>query len=144
MATELKNKQNLIDMCLNVKGEKTKSKFVLSALRGENYERRPHSGILDRDGLKARVQIIGMCGMLECANNFKYGYGGADCKLCGVVDDEDHRINMCPKYGECNLYQSQLKYDFGSIHSDDVETVDRTIEVVMHIWNLKNGKNEMK
>ena len=30
-ATELKNKQNLIDMCLNVKGEKTKTEFMLDA-----------------------------------------------------------------------------------------------------------------
>ena len=110
----------------------------------EIHEREPHRGIFDRDGLRARVQIIGMCGMLECARNFKYGYGGPDCKLCRVVDDEDHRINMCPKYKARNLYSSQLKYDFGSIHSNDVETVDRTIEVVMHLWNLKNGKNEIK
>ena len=108
----------------------------------EIHEREPHRGIFDRDGLKARVQIIGMCRMLECAKNFKYGYVGADFKLCRVVDDEDHRINMYPKYKARNLYLSQ--YDFGSIHSDDVETVDRTIEVVMHLLNLKNGKNEMK
>ena len=45
-ATELKNKEELIDMCSGVKGEKTKTRFVLDALKEKNYKRGAHNAIL--------------------------------------------------------------------------------------------------
>ena len=47
--------EELINMCCSVKGEKTKTKFVLDALRADNYERRTHNAILNRDGLNSSV-----------------------------------------------------------------------------------------
>ena len=59
------------------------------------------------------------------------------------IDDENHRINDCSRFKEIKLYSSPVKYDFDSIFSDDNESVSRTLEVVDHLWNLDNGRNEM-
>ena len=133
-----------MDMCCSVKGEKTKTRFVLDALKEENYKRGAHNAILNRDSLKSRVQIMAMCGMLDCGKNFKFKYGGTGCNLCKAVDDENHRINDCLKFKGLNLYGSDVKYDFQTIYSKDEESVIRTIDVVMSMWNLENGRNEMK
>ena len=143
-ATEQKNREELIDMCCSVKGEKTKTKFVLHALRDEKYKRETHNSILNRDSLKSRVQIMAMSGMLDCGKNYKFKYGGTECNTCKVVDDKNHRINECLKFNGQNLYESKIKYDFHTIYSMEEESVLRTIEVIMSIWNLENGRNEMK
>ena len=143
-ATEKRNKEILIDMCYSKKGEKTKTRYVLEKLKSDCYERKPLSSFINRNKLMSRVLIMSMFGMLDCATNYKHGYGGENCRQCNVVDDESHRINDCIKYKEWNLFCSRYKYDFHTIFSNDDECVDRTIEVVNHIWDLTNGKNEMK
>ena len=82
--------------------------------------------------------------MLDCAANYRHGYGGPDCKQCGVKDDENHRINTCVRFKDRNLYHSTYKYDFQSIYSDDDDSISRTIEVVENLWILDNGKIEMR
>ena len=144
LKTELMNKEKLIDMCTSVKGAKTKTIFVLDALKSDAYQRKQMFRIFSKNRLHARVQLMSMCGMLECSKNFKGGNAGGDCRVCGVVDDENHRINQCSRFKDCNLYQSPVKYDFHTIYSEDEDAVVRTIDVVMHIWNLENGKNEMR
>ena len=131
-------------MCYDKKGEKTKTKFVLEALNSVNYERKPRHGVIDRDGLNARAQIMSMSGMLDCAKNFRHKYGGTNCTVCNVLDDENHRINECYRYRELNLYHSRWKYEFRTIFSDDKDAVDRTLQVIVSLWNLENGRNEMK
>ena len=143
-ATEQMNREKLIDMCNGVKGEKTKTIFVHDVLKSDVYERKPMPSILKRNKLQARVQLMALFGMLDCANNFKCGNGGKDCRDCDVLDDENHRINDCSKFREFNLYHSPIKYDFKGIFSNDEDTVLRTIEVIMHVWNLENGKNETR
>ena len=143
-ATEKKNTETLVEMCYSKKGEKTKTKRLVEILESETYQRKPHMGIFQKSRLKARVYVMSMFGMLQCANNFKFGYGDNRCKECGVLDDENHRINYCCKFSEFNLFHSSVKYDFDGIFSTDNDVVYRTIEVIMHVWNLENGKNETK
>ena len=131
-------------MCYSKKGEKTKSKFIIDKLKSDNYERKPFIGLLCKNRLRARIQLMGMFRTLECATNYKHGYGGEICKTCSVIDDENHRINKCSRFKETNLYHSPLEYDFYGIYTDDDDNVDRTIEVIGHIWNLENGRNEMR
>ena len=131
-------------MCSMEKGEKTKTKFVAEILKSEFYERKPYGRILEKDSLRAKAQIMGMCGMLECAQNFRHMFGGHDCKLCKVVDNEDHRINYCPNFSNRNLYYSRFSFDFKGIYSDDEDTVNRSIDVILCLWNLENGQNTMK
>ena len=81
-ATEKKNRECLIDMCCSTKGEKTKTVHLLLLLKSEQYVRKPLSGMLARGKRKARIQLMSMSGMLDCAANFKHGYGG-QCRQCG-------------------------------------------------------------
>ena len=82
-------------------------------------------------------------GMLDCAKNYKYGNGSELCSMCKTTDDENHRINYCLRFAETNLCNSLVKFDFRSIFSINTETVDRAIEVVGSLWDLRNGRNEM-
>ena len=50
---------------------------------------------------------------------------------------------FCTKYAGTNLCDSLVKFDFRSIFSINTETVDRAIDVVGSLWDLRNGKNEM-
>ena len=83
-------------------------------------------------------------GMLNCSKNYEYGYKGDLCSMCNVTDDENHRINFCPKFSQTNLCNSLVKFDFRCIHSMNQEAIDRAIDVVSDLWNLRNGKNEMR
>ena len=139
-AVEIKNKEKLIEMCHGAKGEKSKTKGLLNELMREEYKRTAYKSVFKKNRLKARVQIMSMFGMLECSKNYKNGYGGNICRECEMLDDENHRINDCSKFKEFNL---SVKYKFDSIFSNDEDVVSRTVEVVMLIWNLENGKNEM-
>ena len=106
-ATDKRNKEKLIDMCYSKKEEKTKTRRILEKLMLDDYERRPLSMIFDRDKIKARVVIMSMFGMLDCAANYKHGYGGGNCAQCNVTDDEDHRINNCIRFKGRNLLYSR-------------------------------------
>ena len=96
-AIEIKNRERLIEMCHGVHGEKTKTKRLLNELMSESYERKALLSIFRKSRIKARAQIMSMFGMLQCANNFKFGYRNSNCNECGVLDDENHRINHCFK-----------------------------------------------
>ena len=76
MATERMNKEKLLDMCYSKKKEKTKSKYIIDKLKSEHYDRRPLQNLLCKNRLRARIQLISMSRMLDCAVNFKHGYGG--------------------------------------------------------------------
>ena len=82
--------------------------------------------------------------MLDCASNYKCGYKQAICDVCKTCDNEHHRINYCVKYQARNLYKSSLKVDFKSIYSENVTTVDRIIDVICELWELDDGKNQMR
>ena len=143
LATEKKNKNKLIDMCYGEKGEKRKTKNIIEILNDKNYVRSPRMNVLCKSRYRSRVQIMSMFGMLDCANNYKYGNKGELCSMCNTTDDENHRINFCKKFSGMNLCDSLVKFDFRSIYSMNHETVDRAIDVVSSLWNLRNGKNEM-
>ena len=131
-------------MCHDGRKEKTKTKELLNRLREDTYIRAPCMDILSRNRYRARVQIMSMYRMLDCAKNYKCGYRGTDCSMCKTCDDEDHRINHCIRYRRTNLYESSLKFDFSSIYSDNAETVERAIDIVCHLWELNDGKNSMR
>ena len=142
--TEEKHKEILLQMCHSRNGEKTKTKMIVKGLKLENYVRGPLSSVMNGCILRARTVVMSMFGMLKCTKNYKSGLGNAECVNCRVIDDEGHRINSCYLYREHNLYFSPIKYDFKSILLEDEDAVNRTVEVVGHLWNLENGKNEMR
>ena len=86
---------------------------------------------------------MGRFGMLKCANNFSNAYGTKNCDLCAVVDDENHRINRCPKWGNVNRYHNDGKVAFADIYSGDAEKCLSVVNSILSIWDLRNGKNEV-
>ena len=142
--TEKKNKEKLIEMCHDRNGEKTKTKYILERLKEKTYVRGPRMDILSKSRYKSRVHLMSIFGMLDCAKNYKFGYKGELCSVCNVTDDENHRINFCPKFCRTNLCNSLVKFDFRCIHSMNQDTIDRAIDVVSELWDLRNGKNEMR
>ena len=87
---------------------------------------------------------MGRYGMLQCAANFSTGFGGKNCGKCGVVDDEDHRINYCSLWSTINLSSCNKKMDFKLIFSEEEQESMRVIRVVLDMWDLENGKNCMR
>ena len=87
---------------------------------------------------------MGRYGMLDCSKNYKTKYKDGKCKTCGVVDDESHRINECVTYKNVNYHGKPEKINFAQIYSSEAETLSKVAGVILDIWELGNGRNEMK
>ena len=82
--------------------------------------------------------------MLQCAANFSMGYATKECRVCGVTDNEDHRINHCVQWCDVNLSGAVEKMNFMDIYSEDRVKSLKVIGRVLMMWNLGNGKNVMR
>ena len=102
------------------------------------------ANVIGRSKAGAKAIIMGMSGMLDCASNYHYKYKRKTCDTCGELDTESHRINYCKKFDQNNLYWSQLKFDFQNIYSDNRDDVDKAEFVIKQLWDLSNGKNQMR
>ena len=142
-ATEKRNKEKLLEMCMSRDGEKQKTKNLVSKLKNDNYVRRPCTQTLNKSRHQCRARVMAMYGMLDCGKNFKTGYRGKNCPSCNVLDDENHRINFCKKYKNINLFDSALKIDFNFIYLGNEKTTKMIVEDVCELWNLHNGNNIM-
>ena len=87
---------------------------------------------------------MGRYGMLKCASNFSNGHGTKICEACETLDDEDHRINHCTRWQDINRCTSFEKIDFNDIYSEDTEKSFAIVEIILSLWDLENGKNEMR
>ena len=87
---------------------------------------------------------MGRYGMLKCASNFSNGHGTKICEACNTIDDEDHRINHCTKWRNTNLYTSTEEIDYGDIYSEDTDKCFTILEIILSLWEMENGKNEMR
>ena len=125
-------------------GKKQKTAFLRDLIHEQHYSRRPIENVVNRSKTGVRAVIMGMSGMLDCANNFHFKYKRKSCDVCKVIDDESHRINHCKKFAHINLYNSELKFDFQTIYSDKRSDVDKVEYVIRQLWDLSNGKNSMK
>jgi hypothetical protein len=142
-AINKKQKERLLDSCFSKKGEKSKTKNLISILQDESYIVNPQEHILTRPKIIAKALIMGRFRMLNCAKNFKNLYKDVNCKKCKVMDDESHRINDCELWKDFNHCNNTEKIDFQLIENSDPETLSKIANIILDIWNLKNGKNEM-
>ena len=148
-AAEKVNRARLKEECeTKSRGEtrqKTKTKFVVDKLNSRDYKREKDDFITHNQSiLNIRALIMGRYGMLKCANNFSNGHGTKMCDMCKVKDDEDHRINACGKWEGINLINSSPKVTYDDIYHDDYERCLVVVETVLRLWDLENGKNEMR
>ena len=86
--------------------------------------------------------MIARYGMLECGKNYK-GTMSQNCNICNCIDDENHRLNECPKWKDRNQYDSNTKIDFSQIFSNDIGTLHELIPHIQNVWNVKNAHGTM-
>ena len=82
--------------------------------------------------------------MLKCVSNFSNVHGTKICEACNTIDDEGQRINLCTKWWDINLYTSIEKIDYDDIYSEDIEKSFAIVEIILSLWDLENGKIEMR
>ena len=148
-AAEKMNLERLKEECQSKnRGEtkqKTKTASLEKVLSHEMYERAPHPFIFrNQTMIFTRALIMGRYGMLQCANNFSNKYGSKECKQCSQIDDETHRINHCPKWSRINQSESDDEVVFNNIYSDDYEKCLEVVKRIVSMWDLANGRNEMR
>ena len=80
--------------------------------------------------------------MLECGKNMK-GTIAEICSDCNVLDDENHRLNFCTKWADKNNVHGK-DVDFGDVYTNDKEALNRVIERIEKVWELKYGNGKMK
>ena len=141
---ELKHIDRIKETLDGTQAEKTKTNFIQDLIEKSTYSRQPMTNILNRSKMGAKAIIMGMSGMLDCANNYHFKYKSKTCNVCKEIDDESHRINYCKKYAYINLFESEHKFDFSNIYSKEKEEVDKVEYVIRHLWDISNGKNQMK
>ena len=143
---EIRNKERLIEDCHKeangTRTRKTKTKHIVDEIEKAEYQRQPEKILTHLNKQQTKTLIIARFHMLECGNNFK-GSQSDICQVCGVVDNENHRLNNCIKYRLINYFDSDEKIPFESIYSTDVETVKKVIEVIEKIWNTRNAHGTM-
>ena len=147
-AAEKANLERLKSECMTKeRGDsrpKTKTKTILQYLDNSDYKREPLEVMNYGSLLVTRAMIMGRYGMLNCKANFSCGSKNKECNMCGVLDDENHRINNCIKYEETNLYKQGEKIDFSQIYSNNLANVIKVVEVILKLWDLGYGKNMMR
>ena len=79
-------------------------------------------------------------GMLECGRN-RGGSTKKICESCNVIDDEEHRLNVCTKW--VNHKDELDKISFEQIISNDLDSLKEILQRIATIWNTKNGRGSM-
>ena len=92
----------------------------------------------------AKAIIMGMSGMLDCANHYHFKNRSKMFNESKTIDDESHRINYCKKYAYINLFESELNFDFSNIYAKEKEEIDKVEYVIRHLWDLFNSRNRIK
>ena len=145
-AVEGYNKERLIENCHKTcegkKTIKTKTANVVESLNSATYERKPEAEVLSLTKKETKTLIIARYGMLECGRNFQ-GTSSKECTSCKIPDDEEHRLNICPKYAHINHCNSSDKVPFDSIYSHDPCVLQTIIERISSVWNVKVGHGTM-
>ena len=139
---EAKNKQRLINDCHRKEGDalipRTKTASILPSLQTSTYTRKPSPEIVHFTKQQTKTLLIARYGMLECGTNFK-GTMKETCTACHVRDDENHRLNICPRYRDTNLLDSDESIDFQCIFSNEVNVIMKVLPVIERVWNTKNA-----
>ena len=139
---EIRNRKMLIEECHKKEGDeqvpKTKTKHILDTINNETYCRTIQRELVECNKQETKTLIIARFKMLECGRNYK-GTIKEICDECKIVDDENHRINHCPKYNNFNRYNDDIKCNFSDVYSTDLQTLKRIIHEIERVWNTKTA-----
>ena len=78
------------------------------------YKAEPIKAIIEGNKQRTRTIFLAQNGMLECGKNLK-GTISEVCPLCHILDDKNHRLNMCPEWENISNYN----IDFNDIYHSD-------------------------
>ena len=120
---------------------KTKTASIIDQLNDPMYRRGPISEVLKLNKQETRTLIMARYGMLRCGRNFG-GSIGKNCDSCSVLDDEEHRLNTCPKWTR-NDDKNRGNVDFTEIYSNNPDSLRKTIKIIESVWNTKTGNGSM-
>ena len=146
MVIEEMNKQRILDDLhkkengLNT--PKTKTLTIVNKIKDREYSRKPEPEILLTTKHEAKTIVIARYGMLVCGVNFK-GTMPSNCGACCVKDDENHRMNICPKWKDPQKETTE-NLDFKDVYSNNIETIRPIISVINHTWNTKTSNGTMR
>ena len=124
--------------------DKTKTSSILKTIEDPEYQRCPLKIMENGSAIVTRAVVMGRYGMLKCRANFSSSFTDKNCPACKTVDDEQHRINYCSLYRTTNLCDSINKIDYSLIYSDDLNDVLQVVTIILKMWDLGFGKNEMR
>ena len=145
-AIETKHIERLKEKCFQIVDgisvPKTKTSSISQIITTDAYRRQPQSTILKTFKHETRTIIIARYGLLECGRNYK-GTMNEMCNQCFTIDDEDHRLNHCPKWRNLNLFDTDEKVDFRDIYADDLSIIRKVIVHIEKIWNTQNANGSM-
>ena len=141
-AVEQKNTERLNDdLHKNENGQripKTKTRSIVERMSNSTYTRTPEPTILQTKQTTKTI-LIARYGMLDCGNNFK-GSSKGICITCNKIDDEDHRLNECPKWTDS---ETNEKINFDLIYSTDIEEIYPVLTRVNQLWNTRYAHGSM-
>ena len=125
---------------------------------GQRKQKQPTSqtklkSLLTYDSLKRKIKRlskqetktvrIARFGMLECGKNFQGTMSKMCSVCCNIVDDEEHRLNICPKYNQHNYCENSDLVKFETIYSDNIDDIRLIISRIASVWNVKTGHGSM-
>ena len=146
-AVENVNKEKLLKNCTKTTSNgtdvKTKTRHVHQQISGPSYKRQPTNVILQGTKLKARTLILARHGMLECGTNYK-GTMSETCRTCGVIDNENHRLNDCSVYNDTNLASHLQCIDFHDIYAEEDDILNPVLTHIENVWEFKYANGRMK
>ena len=137
------NVQKMINSCMEKDKIKTKTRHIYESTNPTTYSNKAVPEIISSTKMKAKTLILARNGMLECGKNFK-GTLPEICQKCLVTDDENHRMNTCPKWKDTNFLESETKISFCNIFSNDSSILPEIIERIQKVWELSLGNGLMK
>ena len=124
---------------------RTKTLRIAQKLEKEDFKHEStENSLFELPRHSVSIILMARYGMLDCAVNYHGKYGTKMCTLCKVIDDENHRINYCKKWQNVNLYKTDYILNFDTVFSDNIEEIRQISNCLGSIWNLENGKNEMR
>ena len=145
-AIEKQNRDRLLQDCHKcVDGQltrKTKTSSIVPNIEDTNYRRQPLDILQQLTKQETKILMMARYGMLECGQNFK-GTLSELCSKCQCTDDEEHRLNFCPKYGVNNFSKEPLKIRFDTVYSNNVNDVKLITSRIAEVWDVLNGHGSM-
>ena len=144
---ESKNLERLKIQCYKNTGSeqilKTKTSSIVPVITEQNYKREPQYTILRTSKQETKSIIMARYGLLECGKNFK-GTIREICETCCCLDDEAHRLNMCVKWKDTNLFESTSKLNYDLIYSNILDEIRSVMTQINKIWDTRNTCSKMQ